>query len=412
MLNKCLGFLLLLSLGIGSAPTLELIHGASFRIVDVLFIIYILGLAIWLCMGYRLVNTASIYTAPIFIHLCLLVVMPLLGYIVYTYEVNNITSSFRFLLILVSLVAFWILFMERNNNSYRVFVWALIIGIICNFVLSTLQQAEFFGLISGDYLPHYQYEHLVDNPKFYVHARPVGFFSDPNQLGWYGVLVSMISLGIVMDGRELRKVGFFGFIFSVLVIAISTSRSAIISFFVGCIVIGAALSVTKGRSGGKLIGVFVIIALSIVWFAFNTEMGRYIARGLSAIVELNLAADTSFAARSEGSWIAAIDAFKEYPLGFFGDPTSVSGTIDSNWLSYLVQGSFILVSSYLVVLMSAVWRSFQLLKDEAFNGRIAVSVACLGMSVALAVGSVVLSPFHQLHILVPYIILYMLVARR
>lgn len=404
-------FLLVLSMSFLSAPTLHDFGGASINVYDVL-LLWCLGVAgVIVCMTGRVKVSMGASIVPLLIHYALLVVLPVVGFIVYQYDIGNVTSSIRFAFIVSSISALWLMVAGKEEPVMRALMCALFIGLLGNFSLASLQHAEFFGMIQGEYLPHYWYEDMVENPKFNNPGRAVGFFSGPNQLGWFGVVGALLFMGRIIAYREKSWSDITIFAVSVAIVILSTSRSAFISLAVSAITV-TALSYAAKQRVGRITFIAICISGASVYGLLASGIGGYVVRGLTAVAHMDLASDGSFAARSQYAWQNAIQAFESYPLGYGGDPVSIAGTIDSGWLSYLVQGSMMLVTSFLLLIVSGVYRSFQILIHSDKVERRWMAIACMGLSVSVALGSVVLSPFHYLHVMVPFIIMYLTVAQK
>jgi O-Antigen ligase len=173
-----------------------------------------------------------------------------------------------------------------------------------------------------------------------VQARGTGLYFNPNELGlWAGAAVI---LAWTMLPSRLRGIGVT---LAVVTLLLSQSRGASVAL-VAALVVGAVLSVARGRAGPSTwfravlsFGVAGLVA-AVVVLAIEPAgalVGRFGA--LLDVLTKGPTADPNLAGRLD-YWSAVMNLNVVYPWGTWGPPEMLLGTaIDSSWYEAFAQGS-------------------------------------------------------------------------
>ena len=344
----------------------------------------------------------------------LLILCPVLGIVVYDFEMGLMASSFRFMSFAL-LVWFCFQLKIDGRQASRGLQRALVIAVIANFIYAVLQKMEFRGIIPWGALPHHYVTLWYQGAKFADWGRTNGLFLNPNKLGWLGVTSYCVFFVGCLHGHRWHKLLAM---ISILLALLSNSRSAIFTILgvtTVIIFVLAAEMVARGKSKK-------IVAVRIVEFILLLTAGGYAIWQWSAalfkikrvmrfvrVASEGTQVDTSLTGRIQGHWQNGLNAVQLYPWGTGVDPVACVGVIDSGWLSYWVQGGVVLFLAFATYLLSV--GGYGLACYIKANDGYGLSLFAL--AVAIVVGSVVLSPFHHLPVFVVFhILLYVVMMNR
>ena len=161
----------------------------------------------------------------------------------------------------------------------------------------------------------------------------------------------------------------------------------------------------------KIGGLFLVVGLgvgAILQWGYSLFKINRLMRFVRVVTE-GTQVDTSLTGRMEGGWQNAISAMQSYPWGTGVDPVALFGTIDSGWLSYFAQGGLVLALLFSIYLLTV--GGYGLICY--FNSKDSIGLSLFALTIAIVVGSVVLSPFHHLPVFVVFhLLLYGVVMNR
>lgn len=270
-------------------------------------------------------------------------VIPIYGVLINEAAVTNLVSVPRYLSLAVFFVFLTVLFKESLSFE-NILTRSLLIITLLNAIYCTLQIGDAFMGMAGEFLIHRDFENLVDNPKYDVAKRPTGLFRASNELGLFFVLVSMYFIStIIYNGVSLLSA--FGASLSIILVLVSNSKTA------GATLLLTALIVflSEIRNGRVLVRYFFLSAVGLILgvFIWNWIPGDTYLTRQAKLIEVageGLLADSSFRARVEVAWPAALSAIARFPLGFGGAAAEATGrAVDSGYLGTIVRGGPLLL---------------------------------------------------------------------
>jgi len=302
--------------------------------------------------------------------LVLTAVLPIFGVMFYGFPertllaITGATSALSFLVIGAAL---------SSSDDHAWSRW-LLLAIVLQLVYATGQTVYVTRGPGWDlFTPFHQWD--LSLQMFYgqlVQARGTGLYFNPNELGlWAGVAVI---LSWTMLPPRLRGVGVS---LAVLTLFLSQSRGASVAL-VAVLVVGAVLSVARGRAGPSTwfravlsFGVAGLVA-AVVVLAIEPAgalVGRFGA--LLDVLTKGPTADPNLAGRLD-YWAAVMDLNAVYPWGTWGPPEMVLGTaVDSSWFQTFAQGSVPYAASLALLVVAPL-----AVRDSRF-GRALVLIAVL-----------------------------------
>ncbi|WP_083491506.1 O-antigen ligase family protein [Thauera sp. 27] len=396
-----------LSLALFSFISFDL-YGLSVQVVDISFVFALAGVvSLASRAGYAVPKLRfRPVDLPIFFHLALLSLFPILGYLFGIVSIVDYSASLRWALVLgvAALLLGWADFFSRAEVA---FARSLLLAGCLNVIYGTAMLLEMLGLLPSAVFPHNN-PTIVEllNWKVDHFMRVPALFSGPNQLGWYALSVFILAIGFIYQRSGSRLIWYWVAGLHLYLLFLSTSRTAVIALFVvGFLFFSIFLrDIQFERVSRRLIiTVFSLCFFLTSIFAVGNQFEVFRLDGLArafAVLSGDLGGDGSFQDRLY-YWREALDVFYSdfSPLGTMAAPTHFVGVIDSGWLSYFIQGGPILVASFSLVLIFVTFYGFR--KFYVEGSYIGLSLSCL--AIALAVGQITLSPFHYLPVLFIFI---------
>ena len=340
-------------------------------------------------------------------HFTLLALYPLLGFLIGTAPFLDASVVLRWLFAVFIFI--FIIYELRTNSRFLTIIFSvLLISGVLNSIYGTLTLIDMMRGLPFT-MPHH---FLADELSWKVdhHLRVPALFSGPNSLGWYALLVVLISFAAYMQFKNKFYLMVF-FLHSYLLI-LSTARTAILVFGVLILLIFFShlirgfYRLTIHKNIFYFFSFLVLVLLVFFYIAQSFSIFRLdgLVRAIS-VLSGDVAADGSFSKRTE-LWQHSVDIYmnKFYPFGSWITPTYYTGTIDSGWLSYLVwSGPFMIISSILLFLIGAIY-GFKGFFKKKCNFSLSLAMASIG----LAIGQVTLSPLHYIPVLILFFLLFCL----
>jgi hypothetical protein len=370
------------------------------KVFDLVFVLLAIFCLLYFFFYQKNVFSKINLNLPAFLlllHLLVLSIYPLFGVLK---GVLDLSVSLRWFEMFVFVIIFIILINPSRILVISVFGRALLIAGILNLIYGLLMLLEFIGIVNF-ILPHH-YLADVFNWKVDHYIRVPALFSGPNQLGWYAVLVAILSIGVLLERSQLvnKKLWSIVLLIHFFLLIISTARTAIMAFFAVAIFfyfITFVRSMFFGFINKKLIQILILLlALSALTFVVGNYFNVFRLSGLERAFLVffeGSSSDGSFSKRLD-LWNHALNIYfnDHYPFGTIITPTLYTGTIDSGWISYFVQSGVLYVLTFSLFIFSSI--IYGVVKYFKRNDFISLSLACA--AIAIAIGQVTVSPFHYL----------------
>lgn len=296
-----------------------------FRLLKGKTVIFYFGIRQILLLGFMFIIVFSIFIGTI------------KGFNNSVFELNEVIKILKtFIISIIALTVFGL----SNNKNYEInklLDYILVLSVLLS-ILVIQQYYNIFGLNSY-YIQHVaptQYRTLMGN---YSTPRPVGMTGNPNVLGFIFTLTSLISTFCIFARKEKVKYILIFFV-NLLVLFITLSRSSLVAFIGGFLIIIFIAAIVKGlfKLDIKRISSMVLLILFIVastnLLLKNTNFEENILWRFESL--LTIEEDNSWNARVS-NWNETIDLIKENPIMGVGtmSRSSASTVVDNEWLLLL-----------------------------------------------------------------------------
>ena len=266
--------------------------------------------------------------------------------------------------IYISFIVFgaWGAFADSSVRKLaRSYAWVAIILECLLALIDYLNKTGTYRSAIGDYLGQWNVESEGAMGEFtFVTWRCVGTYTNPNELGLWGVIAFWISALLMRGGFR-----FTGIVASLLTLLLSESRGSLFALLATSLlwIVYLALSRDAGLRKARDATYFAAICfvLTVGWLGASLKQSDGVTvsdrfsfitrfqRGLDVFTE-GASADPNAKARVM-AWHQALDFYYEHPLGTWSSPRlSFHLYIDSEYVKTLVQGSILYLFALLVVL--------------------------------------------------------------
>lgn len=344
-----------------------------------------------------------------------LILAPVAGVLLSAAPVSGLSSSLRFVVLLA--LPMLLVILRVNIEAFsRGFGTSLAVGILANLIYASLQILEFNGILPSGPLPHHQLTEHLAGSRFNDWGRASGFFLSGNHLAYYGLATFIYFLASFLQRRSVLMLLLAGSGFAAGLLG--NSRSVIVLALVVLVTMPPIhFLVTKQihrqllQRGSivlaAIIGTFTIL-LSFEQFRSAVNFNR-IGR-LMELAQGNLDADNSLRTRLDELWPTAIEHFRAYPLGSGVEPSTLIGTIDSAWLTYLLQGSVPLLLLFALFLFGGIFSGASAYLHRLTTAQSIAGQSLIWLIICIGAGSLLLSPHHVPSMMIILLVLYFLAA--
>lgn len=346
-----------------------------------------------------------------------LIIAPFIGVFAIGLPTSALSSSARFAMFATFPMLFAILQLRRTALLQGLGN-GLMVAVVMNLIYAVLQSLEFNGLISGSFLPHNVFAEYLPGRKFDDWGRTTGFFNNGNHLGYFGLFAAIFFWAQFLSRPSLATL-----VYGITALALpllGNSRSALLITVTSLVVMSVTSVVLRRRARTRtlfavttaMLGGAAIIPALLSFQGLRDAVNFSRITRVISLAQGNLDADNSLRIRLEELWPTAQSIFNQYPLGTGAEPSTLIGTIDSAWLTYILQGSLPLALLFAGFLVGAVWSGFKIFSGNAGWRRQVAGHALVWVAISISVGSLVLSPHHVPSIMILFICLYFGVAGR
>jgi len=286
-----------------------------------------------------------------------------------------------------------------------VILWASII----HFLYASIQYMASAGFISRTFLWLDQVYAASHETSWFYFPRLTGLFVNPNSYGNFCSLAALLAISFLIIRPPWASSTFLSIslITSIVGILMSGSRSSILAFFVGSLVISfiALQRLSKFLSLVKIVSILCLFAIISFVLLPAVPYGEIIFtrfEKILSIIEKGIIVESNALIRFE-MWEEACNIYTTYyPFGTGVPPSyAFDMAIDSYYVVTFTQGGPLFTLAFLIALATvagagyACWR----LSQPTLQ---ALGLATLGFTLGMAVGSLFLSPPLQSFLIIPF----------
>lgn len=298
------------------------------------------AVVVWSLQGkskFRLVPVLSIL--PFFI---LETIFPLIGGIYYG-SFSDSLSGIRVILLYLPIVVccFW-LGINSSLKLDRRIDKLLQIATIANLGYGIVQLAVYMGvfpqsILIGSYLDSFAAD---DHYREIQGIRIAGFFNNTTSFSVFGIVVLCYFLAKYKATDKTRYLAYL--MLAVILVLLSTARAA----YVGIVLIFLfnifSSKISKSVKTIFITTLAIFLLLVVLSYYFQIDYERFFQRFIR-ISEEGLQQDYSWQTRVEGIWPEVISEMPNHPFGTLIPSYKVFGFIDSGYLTYYAQGSWLFI---------------------------------------------------------------------
>jgi len=321
------------------------------------------------------------------------ILLPILGALLNDYPTRTLLSS---LSIFNSILIMWFgyYFGSSIPTYYRNRLWtgSLCAAITMQFLYSMLQfLAKHYRTFELIYSPMRMWDLLTQiASNNFISARSIGFYENPNTLGFSAALFLIVSFYTV----ESKIIKYSLCTMCLAILLLSQSRGIIASLLI-LMLISTLNDIFRLKMRSFVYGCglsIIAILISVLIYAYVTD-DQYYDRIISfaGVFMSDYQIDENLSARI-ALWKAALDYWNSHLFGSLGPPEYMLGTaIDSDWYRMLAQGGPLYVITFISLIAHSLF-----IKTEH------IETQCLkALSILIAVAG-----FTQVPTLYPPIVVY------
>ncbi|MFB4213366.1 hypothetical protein ACE1TH_15855 [Shouchella sp. JSM 1781072] len=328
------------------------IGGVSLRLSDLISLALVLIGSIYLLKIGKVKKeiVLLLIIAPFFL---MELILPILGSLMHSD--SFVVSSLKTIITYLPLI---FLFIFYDNNSLTVLDKkienVLKVALITQLIASLVQILVVFNYLPREFLIQEILEQWsVDHHYDAVDGvRASGLTNN-------GIELSMI--GILIFGYFLSKlntdfrISYLIYVFSALtLIILSTTRAAILAAVI-IFLAHVLFSRTSFKSKVKTI-TMLTTSILVLFFIISRYLGlEELFYRFIRITEGGLTNDFSYNYRNEVLWPHVLEGLRSYPVGTLINPYNVFGVIDSGYLSYYAQGTFLFTIAFIILVIGCLF---------------------------------------------------------
>lgn len=385
-------------------PSFKLVEFLPKVRLEELFIVFIVSV-LWVRVIYKKYVLLAFNNLVIFLLIfCFLIAFSILngtfrGYQTSIFDFNQFIMVFKYGMIYTMALTFYYLNRENKVEMIRFLHFIFFMASLL-FLIVIQQYFNLFGLNEAyiRFVAPTQFDTLVDG---YAHPRPVGMIGNPNELGFFFVMVGLLALFILFN-RGFKMAYLLVFIMQIAGVFLTLSRTSLIAFAVGAAIIIVLTLMSSKMEIKKYFRILILISILSLVTIYVISYTDFLDRIWWRFSEIfNLANSTSWNARLN-NWSENLDIFMKHVVLGVG-PLSraiLQHAADNEWL--------LLLRSYGIIGTVAVCGIFLYI---AFTSML--SFRGLIISIVLAGGIYMISSvfFHSL-VLMPFFLILAAINNR
>jgi hypothetical protein len=320
----------------------------SFRVSD-LVSISLVGLGLIQLVKTGRANKAVLFLFVVSPFFLMEIVTPILGS--FLHNGLFLMASFKVLLSYLPMIFLFVFYNYKNFWMLDKRIEKLMkVSLFIQLAVSIIQIMVIFGYLPPNFLLQSLLEPwAVDNHyKFVDGVRASGLANNGIELSMIGILLLIYFTSKLMYKFENKYL--FYSILSLTLIILTTTRAAILAaiIIILCCLIFARISwISKGKFLTTLI---VAVVGLLILINYTLGLDELFYRFLR-IGNEGLANDFSYSFRNEVLWPNVLEGLRSYPHGTLINPYEIFGVIDSGYLSYFAQGTYLFALTYLIFII-------------------------------------------------------------
>lgn len=276
-------------------------------------------------------------TFPLFfllLFVTLEVVLPIVG--VVFWGPSSVSSSIRALLYWLPVLLLGYFLITRQWGGEKWLNKLFIFGLIINLAVALIEFGVYFYIIPDFLNPRYYLKYVALSDGYLNSSfRASGIFTNSTGLAVFAYLATIHFMAKALETKLNSNYIFYIFVGLVLII-FSTSRVPLLAAFISIFIFLVFYRKTLDGYFLKAIGVFV--SLGVIYLLFNLDIPIF---SRFSRLEAGLKEDYSLGMRLFVLWPAALEFYQGLGHPTFTTPTKFVGTIDSGYLTYLLQGGLV-----------------------------------------------------------------------
>jgi hypothetical protein len=320
-------------------PSFKLVESLPKVRLEEIFIIFILLVFLIRVIYRKYILLAFNSTIGLLVIFCFLIGFSILngtvqGYQTSIFDFNQFIMVFKYGVIYTVALTFYYLNKDNANEMNALLHFIFFMAFLL-FLIVIQQYFNLFGLNEAyvHFIAPTQFDTLVDG---YSHPRPVGMIGNPNELGFFFVMVGLLALFILFN-RKFKLVYLVILILQIAGVFLTLSRTSLIAFVVGALIVLVSTMISRKNDVKKFVRIlilFLILFLVTIYVVSSTDFLDQIWWRFSEI--FNLENSTSWNARLN-NWSENMEIFLKHVVLGVG-PLSraiLQHAADNEWLLLL-----------------------------------------------------------------------------
>ena len=272
---------------------------------------------LWFC-------AAPIFLIGVLPYVALTIVLPIAGVVLTGFPDRTMLT----MLSGISAFSFMVIGAALSTEPDRSWTRWLLFGITLQLAYAIGQAASLGGGLAAEvFAPFHAWDLSLVDIETFVQARSTGLYLNPNELGFWAALATVLSL-TVLRGRAR----YAGVILALATLILAESRGSIVALAAAA-VLGLGLAWRRGGLGWPavraiLLGAGLLLVLVVVVFALRpSETGATRLLALLDVVTQGPEADPNLRGRID-FWRSVLDYLDTQPFGSLGSPELAIGIRD------------------------------------------------------------------------------------
>jgi len=322
-------------------------------LISLLVIFIVLSLFISGYTGVRRGERVNLSLLFLILFFFLELILPMIGVVAWG-DLSSAASSFRAIIYWLPFLMILTIRPFNSNDALKILDKIIIIAVILNLIIGLIELSIYLELVSESWNFRIYLSDFAPQDR-YLNNRIMsfGFFQNSTAYGVFGFvsLIHFLSRILQTDSDKLK---FYMYaLLSLFIVILSASRVPLMTAFISFFFFLLFLRKTRWN---LMFSIILFIFSSITLVVLFTSDYMLFSR-FSRLVEGGLSGDYSLNQRLFIYWPQALYFYNELGHPTFTNPTKYIGTIDSGYLTYLLQGGvgmvFSLISFLLISILSS-----------------------------------------------------------
>jgi hypothetical protein len=255
----------------------------------------------------------------------------------------------------ISAFSFMVIGAALSTDPGRSWTFWLLVGVALQLAYAIGQAASLGGGLAAEiFAPFHAWDLSLVDIRTFVQARSTGLYLNPNELGFWAALATVLSWTLMRGWAR-----YLGVVLAIATLILAESRGSIAAL-VAAVAVGLVLAWRRGGLGWHTVRAIAVVAgllLVVVVVAFELRPSEPGAARLLALVDVLVQgpeADPNLRGRID-FWRSVLDFLDAQPFGSLGSPELAVGTaIDNDWFRALARGSVPYFGAMLLVILTPI----------------------------------------------------------